>query len=345
MNAIFTTKEHPEYIAALARRGITDLDDVQIDPWPAGVFGYDAKTGRRIARCISFLRTDADRQRLRPADRRPHRPLRHGRQRGDRGHRPRRRPAAAEPRRATTPRTSRALRTRPQADLDHATRGSELHGRRQPRRSGRSGSSASRSIRTRGSCCTRSRTTTTAALRSILHRASISEMVVPYGDPERAARLEERVRRGGVGPRPDDAAAHARLRLPRRDPLLRRDARERAGRAVGDRERDLHARGGLRDPLEARRPVGRARARCGAAGGSSSASSSTVGNYEYGFFWYFYLDGNIQLEVKLTGIVSPMAIEPGAQPGVRERRRPTASPRRTTSTCSTRGSTSTSTAR
>ena len=43
MNAIFTTKEHPEYIAALARRGITDLDAVQIDPWPAGVFGYDAR--------------------------------------------------------------------------------------------------------------------------------------------------------------------------------------------------------------------------------------------------------------------------------------------------------------
>ena len=41
---------------------------------------------------------------------------------------------------------------------------------------------------------------------------------------------------------------------------------------------------------------------------------STVGNYEYGFYWYFYLDGNIQLEVKLTGIVSPMAIEPGTQP-------------------------------
>ena len=41
---------------------------------------------------------------------------------------------------------------------------------------------------------------------------------------------------------------------------------------------------------------------------------ATVGNYEYGFYWYFYLDGNIQLEVKLTGIVSPMAIEPGTQP-------------------------------
>src|SRR5205814_150384 len=41
---------------------------------------------------------------------------------------------------------------------------------------------------------------------------------------------------------------------------------------------------------------------------------ATVGNYEYSFYWYFYLDGNIQLEVKLTGIVSPMAIAPGDEP-------------------------------
>ena len=59
LNAIATTKEHPEYLAALARRGITDLDAVQIDPWPAGTFGYDCEDGRRIARCISFLRADA----------------------------------------------------------------------------------------------------------------------------------------------------------------------------------------------------------------------------------------------------------------------------------------------
>lgn len=34
------------------------------------------------------------------------------------------------------------------------------------------------------------------------------------------------------------------------------------------------------------------------------SSVSTVENYEYGFFWYLYQDGNIQLEVKLTGILS-----------------------------------------
>lgn len=38
---------------------------------------------------------------------------------------------------------------------------------------------------------------------------------------------------------------------------------------------------------------------------------ATVGNYEYGFFWYFYQDGNIQYEVKLTGIVNTGALMPG----------------------------------
>ncbi len=41
------------------------------------------------------------------------------------------------------------------------------------------------------------------------------------------------------------------------------------------------------------------------------SSIATVGNYEYGFYWYFYLDGTIQHEVKLTGIMSTRAIAPG----------------------------------
>jgi primary-amine oxidase len=41
---------------------------------------------------------------------------------------------------------------------------------------------------------------------------------------------------------------------------------------------------------------------------------ATVGNYEYGFFWYFYQDGNIQYEIKLTGIMNTCAAMPGEQP-------------------------------
>lgn len=31
---------------------------------------------------------------------------------------------------------------------------------------------------------------------------------------------------------------------------------------------------------------------------------TTIANYEYGFYWYFYLDGTIQFEAKLTGIIN-----------------------------------------
>jgi Cu2+-containing amine oxidase len=32
---------------------------------------------------------------------------------------------------------------------------------------------------------------------------------------------------------------------------------------------------------------------------------ATVGNYEYGLFWYFLQDGTIQFEGKLTGSITP----------------------------------------
>lgn len=41
---------------------------------------------------------------------------------------------------------------------------------------------------------------------------------------------------------------------------------------------------------------------------------ATVGNYEYGYYWYLYQDGSIQFEVKLTGIIAPAAIAAGEQP-------------------------------
>jgi len=37
---------------------------------------------------------------------------------------------------------------------------------------------------------------------------------------------------------------------------------------------------------------------------------TTVGNYDYGFYWYFYLDGTVELEIKATGVVFT-----SAQPG------------------------------
>jgi primary-amine oxidase len=44
------------------------------------------------------------------------------------------------------------------------------------------------------------------------------------------------------------------------------------------------------------------------------SSIATLSNYEYGFFWYLYQDGTIEVEVKLTGIVITSALQPGEVP-------------------------------
>lgn len=43
------------------------------------------------------------------------------------------------------------------------------------------------------------------------------------------------------------------------------------------------------------------------------SSISTVGNYEYGSYWYFYLDGTIEYEMKATGVINTTACLPGAK--------------------------------
>src|SRR5207244_9534022 len=56
MRAIDLTKADPRYVEALAQRGITDLDGLQLDPWPAGNFGIEGERDRRLVRVISYVR-------------------------------------------------------------------------------------------------------------------------------------------------------------------------------------------------------------------------------------------------------------------------------------------------
>ncbi|MGF1595675.1 MAG: primary-amine oxidase [Acidimicrobiales bacterium] len=41
---------------------------------------------------------------------------------------------------------------------------------------------------------------------------------------------------------------------------------------------------------------------------------ATVGNYEYGLYWYLYQDGRVELDIKLTGILSTGALSNGTPP-------------------------------
>lgn len=49
-------KQHPEFLAALARRGITDVSLVCSDPWSCGAFGHPDEEGRRLIQLISWVR-------------------------------------------------------------------------------------------------------------------------------------------------------------------------------------------------------------------------------------------------------------------------------------------------
>jgi primary-amine oxidase len=313
-HAIGTIREHPEYLAALARRGITTdmIDRVQIDPWPAGVFGYECEEGNRISRCISFLRDDqTDNGYARPIE-------------GLIVHFDNGRNAVLEvidhgvvplpPNRASylaadQPRMRSDLKpisiTQPEGPsftvdgnlvewqkwqfrltfdpfeglVLHQVAYNDDDGRR----------------------------------RSILHRASITEMVVPYGDPDPMHGWKNAFDAGewGLGRMTQSLQLgcdclgeiryfDATMASEHGHPWIVENAICMHEEDYGILWKHVDLWGGTSEVRRSRRLV--------------VSFISTVGNYEYGFFWYFYLDGNIQLEVKLTGIVSPMAIEPGTTP-------------------------------
>jgi primary-amine oxidase len=140
--------------------------------------------------------------------------------------------------------------------------------------------------------------------RPILYRASLTEMVVPYGDPRptQARKNAFDVGEYGMGMCANslqlgcDCLGHityldAHLCDSRGNPV-------KIQNAICIHEEDYgilwkHTDRRLPDSPEVRR-----------SRRLVVSSISTVENYEYGFFWYFYQDGNIEFQIKLTGILS-----------------------------------------
>ena len=149
--------------------------------------------------------------------------------------------------------------------------------------------------------------------RPILYRGSIAEMIVPYADPQGIVLPQERLRPGRVRRRHDGQLAGAGMRLPGNDPLLRRPPGRQPGAGRHDQERVcLHEEdfGMLWKHTDWRTNQSEVRRSRRLA----VSMIATVGNYDYGFYWYFYQDGTIQMEVKLTGIMNTMALKPGESP-------------------------------
>ena len=300
----------PGWQAAMRQRGITDFSLAMVDPWSAGNFGIEDEKGRRLSRTLTWVRTS-------PTDNGYARPVAnlvaivdldemkviaiedHGVV-----------PLPPEdanysPDVAGSRPDLRPLEIRQPEGPSFALEGHELSWQKWRMRLGftpREGLVLHRvSYRDQGRD------------RPILHRAAVVDMVVPYGDPRHTYfhRNAFDVGEFGIGTLANslvngcDCLGEIRYL----DAVVN-DSRGGAvtlQNAICVHEEDYGIlwkhfdwRTGYAEVRRSRRLV--------------VSFIATVGNYEYGFYWYFYQDGTIQLEVKLTGIVSNGAVMPGETP-------------------------------
>jgi primary-amine oxidase len=300
----------PGWQAAMRRRGVTDFSLAMVDPWSAGNFGIEDEEGRRLSRTLTWVRrsptdngyarpvanliavVDLDEMKviaiedygvvpLPPED------------------------ANYSPDVAGSRPDLQPLEIRQPGGPSFTLDGHELSWQKWRMRLGftpREGLVLHRvSYRDQGRD------------RPILHRAAVVDMVVPYGDPRPTYfhRNAFDVGEFGIGTLANslvngcDCLGEIRYL----DAVVN-DSRGGAvtlQNAICIHEEDYGIlwkhfdwRTGYSEVRRSRRLV--------------VSFIATVGNYEYGFYWYFYQDGTIQLEVKLTGIVSNGAVMPGESP-------------------------------
>ncbi len=304
-------KESPAFREALRRRGITDLDLVMVDPWGAGFWGVDAEEGRRLVRGAAYARSS-------PSDNGYAHPIQNvvvvvDLNAGevvevvDAGVVPV--PEASGNYDAAAVGQFRQdlkpLEIRQPEGPSFEIRGHEvlwqrwrLHVHLHPREG---------LVLQRVCYHDRDR------WRSILYRASLSEMVVPYADPgpwfywRNAFDAGEYGMGKLIGSLQPGCDCLGEIRY--LGAVFADDLGEpfTISNAICIHEEDYGILWKHDDFRSETSEVRRSRRLV-------ISAIATVGNYEYGFYWYFYLDGTIQLEVKLTGILQTSALEPGQAP-------------------------------
>ena len=304
-------KRDPEFRAALAKRGVTDFDAVQIDAWPAGNFGDPSERGR-LARCVAFLRPQpGDSEWAHPVDGlialvdlNALEVLRiddHGvvpipPEPGNFDVGPRWRSGCATTSSRSRSRSRRARASRSTAGGALAELGAAVGftpargtrpapGRLRDQGGAARSCTAPRSRRWSSRTATRARRTTSRTPSTSASTASASRHPRSTSAATASARSTTSTRRSSTAPGEP-------LPIPN---------------AICMHEEDV----GL---LWKHTSGATARARCAASRRLVISSFSAIGNYDYGFFWYLYQDGTIGFEVKLTGVLSTGAVAPGERP-------------------------------
>lgn len=301
-------KSDPRFIAACKRRGIDDLTHVTCDPWSAGNFGFEEEKGRRISHVFCWIRnSELDNHYAHPIE-------------GlnatvdistqevlvviDEGDVPIPR---AE---ANYDRTFQKVVRDDLKPIDVVQPEGvsfKLDGRRltwadwnmQIGFNPREGLTLH---------------DVSVAGRPVLYRASIAEMMVPYGSPEGAHPRKNVFDIGeyGIG----RLCNSLELGCDCLGAIQYLDAEinsldggfETIKNAICIHEEDMGILWKHWDFRLNRTEVRRARRLV-------VSTIATVGNYEYGYYWYFHLDGEIEFEMKATGIINTTACEPG-KPGL-----------------------------
>jgi primary-amine oxidase len=304
-------RRDPEFRAALARRGIEGerVDLVHIEPWTVGQF---EDPGRRLARCLAWMRKDADdvnpyarpigglvavvdlgQMRVVRVD--DHGPLpvpdqdadyRNG---GSGGYRDDQRPIEI---------------TQPDGP-SFVLEGNHMRWQKWDLRIGFS-HRESLVLHEIGYH-------EDGRLRPICHRASIAELVIPYGDPNPTVHFKNVFDTGEYGMGPLVNALERGCDCVGEITYLDAACVDNKGdvttlkNAICIHEEDYGILWKHHDDNTGRTDVARSRRLV-------ISCIATVGNYEYGFFWYLYQDGTIQFEAKLTGIVLTAGVPGDARP-------------------------------
>ena len=299
-------RAHPDFRAALARRGIEDLDLVCVDPLPAGAWGDHAYPGRRLCRALAWIRPYPDGNNYaRPIEGVVGLVDLH---RGevlevvDHGAVPL--PPGVGEYRASGRTMREAPRPLEITQPDGPSFDVEGNLVRWQKWSFRIGFTAREGL-------------VLHQLgydgRPVLYRASYSEMAVPYGDPSKSRYVHCPFDIGEnlVGTLANSLELgcdclgeiryfDATVCNGGGDPVVIRNAICMHEEDFGVLWKHWDFRTGHTEVRRSRRLV--------------VSSISTIGNYDYGFFWYLYQDGSVESEVKATGIIATAAVAPGETP-------------------------------
>ena len=299
-------KKSPEFREALKKRGVEDMSLVMVDAWSAGHYGNEpaGDRGRRLVRALTWVKADAkDNGYAHPVE-------------GlitvidlNRKEVVRIEDLGVVPVPARAGNWGRADVARPRADLkplevsqadgpSFSVSGQEVRWQKWAFRVG---------FNPREGLVLH---TVAYDGRPILYRGSIAEMIVPYGDPKESAYRKNVFDLGeyGVGMLANSLALGCDCLGTIR--YFDGHLADNQGRpvtiknAVCLHEEDFGLLWKHTDWRTGQQEVRRSRR-------LAVSMIANVGNYDYGFYWYFYQDGSIQMEVKLTGIVNTQALRPG----------------------------------